>query len=271
MVCVLNIQTGRICLENLNCGVLCLSHLAALCGVRSRRGRHTPRIFYFAPVLPDSTSPLPWHTEQMDTLSSRPYCPHLQVVSEIEWGMMAEYWSQLFSVLRIEVVCDKKRDEALSGGDDLPTRTCLSPRISFMPLQNRKHRKKCLVPISWMHCPGCYTGTTIFSHANSLVCWLLLLSPARPWRKQASRRMLLQAEAPLESTLYQGEWKSIPINTFWIQKRKRQMKSQSSKTLMPFLSYSAQLEIKCLGSSPKAQDPWQWAQVTTVCSELSLL
>ncbi|CAO2592023.1 hypothetical protein LEMLEM_LOCUS6586 [Lemmus lemmus] len=31
-----------------------------------------------------------------------------------------------------------KRKAGLSGGDDLPTRTCLSQRISFIPLQRRK-------------------------------------------------------------------------------------------------------------------------------------
>lgn len=79
--------------------------------------------------------------------------------------------------------------------------------------EKRKH-KKLLVqsPNPYFRdvkCPGCYHTTMVFSHIQngSLVCWLLRgpLS-AHGWKSAAERKMLLQEEAALKSTLIQAEW-----------------------------------------------------------------
>lgn len=62
---------------------------------------------------------------------------------------------------------------SLSSGDDLPMTTCLLLRIST-PLQERKHRRKCLRdnPNSYflgVKRPGCYEINTVFGHAQMVV------------------------------------------------------------------------------------------------------
>lgn len=108
VVCVLNIQTGRICPENLNCGIpvsLTLPHSQ----VRSRAWETHSTNLLLCPGAAILLLPLPWHTEPMDTLLEALLSPSGKWVSEIEWG---EQWQNIdlncFSVLRIEVVCDKR-------------------------------------------------------------------------------------------------------------------------------------------------------------------
>uniref|UniRef100_A0ABI7WU46 40S ribosomal protein S27 n=1 Tax=Felis catus TaxID=9685 RepID=A0ABI7WU46_FELCA len=98
---------------------------------------------------------------------------------------------------------------SLSGGDDLPTRTCASRRTSCTRprKRRRKHKKKRLVqsPNSYFmdaKCPGCYKITTVFSHTQTVVlcvdCSTVLCQPTGR-KSKAPRRMLLQIEAALNA------------------------------------------------------------------------
>ena len=102
--------------------------------------------------------------------------------------------------------------------------------------ENRKHKKSLLQsPRSYfmdVKCPGCYNITTIFSYAQTAVlcvgCSAVLCQPtggkARLTKDTPSER------SSTKSTLYQEEWRAIPINMFWIQReRERNLKSHHWK------------------------------------------
>ena len=66
-----------------------------------------------------------------------------------------------------------KNSMSLSGSDNLPTRTSLSQRISFIPL----HKRRGNIRNAWcgalnspifmdVKCPRCYKITTTFGHAQ---------------------------------------------------------------------------------------------------------
>ena len=94
--------------------------------------------------------------------------------------------------------------------------------------EKRKHKKKRLVqsPNSYfmdVKCPGCYKITTVFSHAQTVVLCVgcLLFSASLQEEKQGLQKDALSDGSSAKSPLYQDERGTIPINTFWIQKKKR--------------------------------------------------
>ena len=96
--------------------------------------------------------------------------------------------------------------------------------------ENRKHKKSLLQsPSSYfmdVKCPGCYNITTIFSYAQTAAlcvgCSAVLCQPtggkARLTKDTPSER------SSTKSTLYQEEWRAIPINTFWIEREREILK-----------------------------------------------
>lgn len=102
-------------------------------------------------------------------------------------------------------------------------RTCLSQSISFIHVQKRRRGKTRKSPWCRAHFlfHGCEVLRMLYSHhclqlcANTnFVCWLFCYPlPAHRRKIKAYRRMLLQVEAALKSTLNQDEWKIIPIKT----------------------------------------------------------
>ncbi|XP_014332479.1 small ribosomal subunit protein eS27-like [Bos mutus] len=89
--------------------------------------------------------------------------------------------------------------------------------------EKRKHKKKRLVqsPNSYfmdVKCPGCYQITTVFSHAQTVVlcvgCSTVLCQPTGGKARLTEGRSF---RSSTKSTLYQDEWETIPINTFWIK------------------------------------------------------
>ena len=97
--------------------------------------------------------------------------------------------------------------------------------------EKRKHKKKHLVqsPSSYfmdVKCPGCYKITTVFSHAQTVVlcvgCSTVLCQPTGG--KEGLQKDALSDGSSTKSTLYQDERETIPINTFWIQKKKKSVR-----------------------------------------------
>ena len=116
---------------------------------------------------------------------------------------------------------------SLSGSNNLLMTTCLSLRISFIPLQKRRRGEaetqekapgaETQFFSMGVKCPGCYKITTIFSHAQTVVscvgCFIVLCQEEKQgWQKAAP-----SDRSSTKSTLNQEEWGNIPINTFWIK------------------------------------------------------
>ena len=98
-------------------------------------------------------------------------------------------------------------------------RTCLSQRISCIPLQKRTGniRRACCrapIPVSWMWNAQPCTN-------SSFVCWLLCCPLPAYRRKSKATKDTPSDRSSTKSTLYQEECGTIPINTFWIQKKKK--------------------------------------------------
>ena len=109
--------------------------------------------------------------------------------------------------------------------DDLPTRTCLSPRVSFIPLWKRKRGNTrrscwCRAPSSYCtdaKCPGCSKLTTVFC-AQTVVCAVAI----RCQPSAGEARLTEDAPSDGSSTkisLNQDEGEAIPGNTFGIKKK----------------------------------------------------
>lgn len=120
-----------------------------------------------------------------------------------------------------------KNSMSLSGSDNLPTRTSLSQRISFIPL----HKRRGNIRSAWcraLNSPnfhGCemlkmLKITTIFGPCtNSFVSWLLYYPLSTYKRKSKPYRECSLDRSSIKSTLNQDEWEPVPINTFWTSKK----------------------------------------------------
>lgn len=124
----------------------------------------------------------------------------------------------------------------LSGSDGLPTRTRLSLRTSFIPLQKRRGNTgrsswcRAPTPTSWMWnvlvqlssgAIGCYKITTAVGRALRVVlyvgCSTALCQPAGGRARLAENGVPLEGSS-IRRTLNQDDRGTMQINTFWIQK-----------------------------------------------------
>ncbi|XDB46873.1 hypothetical protein AB1E18_000488 [Capra hircus] len=93
--------------------------------------------------------------------------------------------------------------------------------------EKRKHKKHLVQgPSSYfmdVKCPGCYTITTVFSHAQTVVlsvgCSTVLCQPTGGKARFTEGCSFNRSST--KSTLYQGESETIPINIFWIKKTEK--------------------------------------------------
>ena len=126
-----------------------------------------------------------------------------------------------------------KNTLSLTGGDALPMSSCLSPSISFIPLQKRRgSRNKCLVqsPSSCfmgVKCPRCYRITlSLAVHRQQLCVFTAVLFLASLQEEEQPYRRTSLTEGcsfrPKQCStyhLYQDEWETFPIHI--LDKRKK--------------------------------------------------
>ena len=116
-----------------------------------------------------------------------------------------------------------------SGGDDLPMIMYLS-RMSPSSLSRKGEEETQEAPgaepssyFMVVKCPGCYTITTVFSHAQTVVlsvgCSTVLCQPTGGKARFTEGCSFNRSST--KSTLYQGESETIPINIFWIKKTQK--------------------------------------------------
>ena len=86
--------------------------------------------------------------------------------------------------------------------------------------------------------PGGYEITTVFSQVQRVffVLAALLSSASLQEEKQGLQKDALSDRSCAKSTLYQDEWETIPIYTFWILKKKK-MKRKPTKCEKIFATY----------------------------------
>lgn len=131
--------------------------------------------------------------------------------------------------------------------------------LYLFPEEKKKHKKSLVQsPDSYfvaMDCPGYYKITTIFSHSQKVICMLAVaLSPdSLQEEKEGLEKDALSDGSSIQSTPYQAEWETIPIDIFWIWKeRKREreivkpstLPSQSSKIKMVIVRIIILLTIR---------------------------
>uniref|UniRef100_A0A9L0KMF0 40S ribosomal protein S27-like n=2 Tax=Equus asinus TaxID=9793 RepID=A0A9L0KMF0_EQUAS len=101
--------------------------------------------------------------------------------------------------------------------------------LHHSPEKEKRKHKKCLVqsPNSYfldVKCPGCYKITTVCSHAQmavlSVSCSTVVCQPTGG--KQGLEKDAPSNRSSTKSPLNQDERETIPINTLWIKKTKRE-------------------------------------------------
>uniref|UniRef100_A0A452R6T8 40S ribosomal protein S27-like n=1 Tax=Ursus americanus TaxID=9643 RepID=A0A452R6T8_URSAM len=127
--------------------------------------------------------------------------------------------------------------------------------------EKRKHKKKRLVQSPNSHftnvkCPGYYRITTVFSHAQTVVlcvgCSTVLCSLQED--KQGLQKDVPSDRSSTKNTQNEVEWKTIPINTFWILK-KCQGAWVAQLVKHPTLDFSSRHNLGVLRSSPASSPP----------------
>ena len=73
--------------------------------------------------------------------------------------------------------------------------------------EKKNHKKKCLVqsPNSYfmdVKCPGCYTITTVFSHAQTVFVWVVQLCCASPQEEKPGSQKAVHLEESNTNHLY---------------------------------------------------------------------
>ena len=80
----------------------------------------------------------------------------------------------------------------------------------------------------------------------------LLSSASLQEEKQGLQKDALSDGSSTKSTLYQDEWETIPINKFWIKKKK------------------TNLGEDCLRGGGSSEDPWNLETADTKCLERTM-